>query len=542
MSAGIRPPDSTSSPTGNRTSHRIAVANFDAVEQTRTWLALGPAAANRTMLGALRTALLLAETVVLDRNQVLEGIFFITMKPDLLAWHLGLPPGSPLPLTIGLLNPGAGPVSTSPAGPWHTSDGPVWGVPEDVAEQIELNYLAVADDAVRVSSPLVAITGVYDGLPAGREHSVQSPRISRRWQEADPSFLPHDVWQLRDRTLAVSLIEEGRRAWVDAMKAGRVQVEPWRRAAIDIGGAFERSPMPEPPARKLADAILRLEEPGGQTAPCTASHSWLDDPVAGGPCTLAHATKRSIVVRWFAGEVVPELRPPQLDPALREEFSPTELEVAFRWWNAAYYDAICSRDELRMLTLHNVGVEDDVAEGSAEEPVVRTRARIELDWGLRKERPSRWATLRHRLSTRRRSRGPGDIAVEGEIVEHLVTFSPGQFAQLKHQEVIDAAELWRSPTNRRMFDLALAVRELAGDRTSRSTRLLINLVRVLALSALAVAFAVRDAGMLPVSGLVWVSVWALLAVVAAFPWAELAALLRMSGGQLQSTLRLRDEP
>lgn len=518
-------------------THRIAVSNFDAVEQTRTWLALGPEAANRTLLGALRTALLLAETVVLDRNQVLEGIFFITMKPDLLAWHLGLAPGSPLPLTIGLLNPDEHAEPRQAPGPWPTSRGPVWGVPDHVVEQIERNYHAVADDQVRVSSPLVALTGSYDGRTASSTPSVQSPRIGDRWREdADASILPADVWRLRDRELALSLIEEGRRAWVDAMKTGRVQVEPWRQSAIDLGAALERHGVTSPTAHQLREAILRLEEPSGQTAPCAASHRWLDGTVEVAPCRIAHATKRSVVVRWFDGEHVPELSPPEIDPALRSRLSPLDLEVAFRWWNTAYYDAICERDELRMLSLHNVVPnQDDPAPGE------RTRADIELDWGLRKAPPTRWQTVRHRLSPRRMGQA-SDVAVEGEIVEHLVTFSPGQFAQLINQEVIDPDELWRSPTNRRMFDLALAVRELAGDRTSRSTRLLINLVRVLALSLLAVAFAVRDAGMLPVSGLAWVTTWVVLALVAAFPWGELAALLRMSGGQLQSTLRIREEP
>jgi hypothetical protein len=517
-----------------RAEHRIAVANFDAVEQTRTWLALGAADATRTMLGALRTALLLAETVVVDRNQVLEGIFFVAMGPDRMAWHLGLPPGAPLPLTVGLLAPGAGPSALGSDGPWRTAQGPVWGVPDDVATAIDLNYEAVAADRVRVSSPLVALTGDYDRSSGAGAHSVNAPRPSAAWRASDPEFLPPHVWHQLDRALARDLIEEGRRAWVTAMKTGRVRVEEWRRAPIDIGRALEASRVTDPAAVPLAEAIMRLEEPAGLTGACGVRHRWTDGADAG-PCPLRHVTKRSLVVRWLDGEVVPELSPPSLEAGVHAAPDLAVRVAAFRWWVAAYYDAICARDDLRQLALHNVVPTVDDGTDPAIDPA------IELAWGLRREPTAGWRVALGRLSRRRAGAG-GALGVEGEIVEHLMAFSPGQYAQLQRYEIVDTDRLWTSPSNRAMFDLALAVRDIAGAYTSRATRLVIGLVRATALAALAVVFAFRDAGLLPVSGVVWIVTWVALAIVAAFPWAEVAALFRMSRGELQSTLRLRDQP
>ena len=62
------------------------------MEQAKLWLQFGPVEAGRVLVGVLRTALLFGGTVVVDRNQLLEGIFFISMPPDRLAWHLGLEP------------------------------------------------------------------------------------------------------------------------------------------------------------------------------------------------------------------------------------------------------------------------------------------------------------------------------------------------------------------------------------------------------------------------------------------------------------------
>jgi hypothetical protein len=291
-----------------------------------------------------------------------------------------------------------------------------------------------------------------------------------------------------------------------------------------MGLALERARVSDPRVAPLAEALVRLEERDGVTGACRTVHH-APDRSEGAPCGRHHVSKRSLVVRWLDGEDVPDLVPSQMDDDLRSRFDHDDRVSAFRWWVAAYYDAICDRDDLRLLTLHDVSTEQ-----------------ADLAWGLALTPESRWRSIAHRVS-RRTSPAERDIGVEGEIVDKLIDFTPAQFTQLQHLEVVDTQRLWSSrPDGRAMFDLALAVREIAGDYTSRTRRLVITSLRWLALTSLAVMFALRDEGLVPVSGPTWAFAFILLAVLAAFPYSETAALVQMSPGRMRSTLRLRDRP
>ena len=171
------------------------------------------------------------------------------------------------------------------------------------------------------------------------------------------------------------------------------------------GPALERALPESGRAWELALELLRLQEPGGITTPCVAVHEGLGDP---GPCGRRHVAGRSSLVRWLDGLDVEKLDP-RVMPPLWSGASFAEKEVAFRWWNVAYYDAICERDDLRMLTLHNV-TESETA-GAAD-------ADLEVAWGLRRPLPSRAERIRSRLSPQ--GVGPsGDLGIEGEVVRHL---------------------------------------------------------------------------------------------------------------------------
>ena len=56
----------------------------------------------------IRSALLLSEQIIVDRNQLLDGVVLLALGPDGLRWHLGLPQHAPLPLVVtGSAPPGA---------------------------------------------------------------------------------------------------------------------------------------------------------------------------------------------------------------------------------------------------------------------------------------------------------------------------------------------------------------------------------------------------------------------------------------------------
>lgn len=416
---------------------RITVSNFDAVEQMRTWLALGAQDATSALLGALRTGLLLADTVVIDRNQLLDGVFFVAMTPDRMAWHLGLEPGAALPLVVD-----CEPIPEDDASR-HTAD-----VARSVAE---LQYQHVAGGpSNRVSSAFTALTGSYD-RSTDQCPSVMEYEPGVEWHRSDPVLLSQAQWDRRDLEAIRSLIDRGRRAWVEAMSTGRVRLNEWNSVQPDLAPALKRmhDRLPEP--QPLADALrdLRQRDDHGK---------------------LVVVTQRKLVVRWLDGEDRPELEPSQLDADLAEE-SWTDRQWALRWWNAAYVDAICAKNNLRMLTLRNPASSEVDAEQ-------------EHAWGLREESPSRVALAWQRL---RRSRVPaaGTLHVEGEIVDNMMNISPERFSQLLHTQREARHSLWDKPTNRKMFDLALLVQESVGVATSRSRRMYIQTIRFAALAVIA---------------------------------------------------------
>jgi len=481
---------------------RISVSNFDAVEQSRLWLALGAEQATRKLLGGLRTALLIAETVVVDRNQLLDGIFFLAMGPDRLAWHLGLEPGARLPLIVDCQPPsGPGPRGSSPA-----------------RALAEFQYEMVAGPAeerdARVSSALIALTGTYARGSSDRS-SVLEEAPSAAWQErTDPAFVSQEVWDASsgDPAALRGIIDSQRRAWVDAIAAGRVAAQPWNDRAPDVHSALARSRERIVGDEPLADALLALREQ-------QSDGSW------------APPTRRALVVRWLDGELLdgpagaPRFDPPRL-PERLAALPRSERTWALRWWNAAYYEAIREKNDLRMLTLHGLG-DDDAADD-----------RAAAHWGLSADEVSRLRLAWRRLRGRRRPRS-GNLAVDGEILEHMETAPPAAFASVAQARDAHHNRLLDRPSNRRMFDLALRVRGAVGDAPSRGRQLLIRSLRLGAFTLIAITLALRDAELIGGSGIGVAILWALLAIVGAFPWDEMLTLFSIRSTRMQSTLRLR---
>ncbi|WP_158685489.1 hypothetical protein [Microbacterium halophytorum] len=480
---------------------RISVSNFDAPEQSRLWLALGAEQATRKLLGGLRTALLIAETVVVDRNQLLDGIFFLAMGPDRLAWHLGLEPGARLPLAIDCQPP-------------PDLDAPTAGWARTLAE---FQYEQVAGPAeargARVSSALIALTGSYDRGDTG-PGSVLEELPSPAWRErSDPAFLSQELWDHAsdERSELRDLIDARRREWVEAIAAGRVAAKPWSGRTPDVHAALERAAEHVADDEPLADALLALRErqPDGSWAP---------------------PSRRAPVVRWLDGERIdgtgglPVFDPPHLPDALAA-LPRSDRAWALRWWNSAYYEAIREKDDLRMLTLRGVGVSD--LDGD--------RAR---HWGLAADEVSRIRLAWRRLRGRRRPRS-GNLAVDGEILEHMEVASPSAFASVAQARDSHGNRLLDEPSNRHVFDLALRVRSAVGETPPRRQQVLIRWLRVAAFTLIALTLALRDAEVLVGSGAWFAVLWALLALIGAFPWSEVGSLFSMRSTRMQSTLRLR---
>ena len=526
-------------------SSRISVFNFDPMEQAKLWLQLGPVEAARMLVGVLRTALLFGGSVVVDRNQLLEGIFFISMPPDRLAWHLGLEPGAPLPLEVQLLPAKRGeplPMGGDlPQGPWRRPDGRRgWGVDDSLVAAIEDNHAAVLmdNDPTRVSSPLIALTGGdYEhasDVVRRDSHSSAGGVVEDAWHTADPVVVPQSVWNLRNKEIAVDVRLQGQLAWVDAMRAGRLAVLPGTMGANPLGPELTAELPPNARGNqdvtRLVEALVNLEHPASASpeTQCNAIH--LDETA---PCRRTHVTSRSLVARWLDGVEMEELQPSTRPEALKAEELAVHRSAALAWWTLAYNRAICNRDGLRLLTVHNAlpspsGVLGDAA------------VEAELAWGLRRPKPGSGDRIRTRIRRWMRSSGdePNTLPLAGDIVTRLAAFTPAEYCRLQAFDAVGSEALLRSPGRKSLFDLVVAIDEIAGDTTSRSRRMRSTLLRGGVFGAGGLAVVLYDSGVIALSGPLWSVAAVVAAALLAAPWSDMGALRRMSGSQLQSTLRI----
>ena len=60
---------------------QIQVADFDSVRQASMWRQHGSAEATKRLVAVLRTAILLGDVLTIDRNQLFDGIFFLSLGP-----------------------------------------------------------------------------------------------------------------------------------------------------------------------------------------------------------------------------------------------------------------------------------------------------------------------------------------------------------------------------------------------------------------------------------------------------------------------------
>lgn len=519
-------------------STRISVFNLDPVEQSKLWLQVGPTEARRMLVGVLRVALLFGGTVVVDRNQLLEGIFFIAMPPDRLAWHLGLEPGAPLPIEVQLL---PAPSSTSTAsGPWKLANGEQrWGVDDELVTAIEANHAAIRDDPHRVSSPLIALTGgAYERASdaSQRSHSSSGAKFDEAWHVSDPVVMPQALWSARDIEVAKKVRESGRSAWVNAMRDGRVQVRSSSSLGPNPLGPELDTELP-PNADQLLEvdelvaALINLEYANDadrrRAAPCGVVHSGDTEP-----CQRAHVTTRSLVTRWLDGEHVELLSPPRLPDSLQGDKWAVHRSSALGWWTLAYNRAICNRDDLRLLTIFNALPSPSGIRGNDAEAA-------EFAWGLCRPKESFRGRMRNRLRRQSRSSVANTLPIAGDVVTRLAAFTPAEYSRLQAFDAVGSRELLRKPGRRSLFDLVVAIDEIAGDTTSRSRRMRSTMLRAALVTMGGLAVVLYDNGVIALDGPEWAVIAFFAAALLAAPWSDLGSLRRMSGSQLQSTLRFK---
>lgn len=460
---------------------RIVVTTFDAVEQAELWLELGADEATDVLLGALRTAVLLGGEIVLDRNQVLDGVFFLANGPDRLAAELGLPAGARLPMIMTL--------DHSPSEPWETPVPRLLGTgrgrvdPRRSHVSIDGQLAHVRSERfLTASSAVAAITGGLEG------QSWLYPAPTSAWTSGVPlTPFGHDVGR-GDFERGRRLVAAAQEAWATAIREGRLAVDLWggamdmERARSRILAGLEGSG--HPPLAPLADHVLSLRTSVRKDA-IAAIDAWRADN---------------------AGARIDE----------------EECRLALSLWTRMYYLAIAAKEEALLLTLNVAGRRAD-------------QIRLE-QYGLDLPVRSWWRRLwdRHTAgpcSDRRR--------VDGEILDHMRTIEPQRFARLRRQTRSRVSTMLRDCDRMAMYDLALACRDAAGEapdyRAARRSAFWRAVVMVVVAAVLLLPDIVPD---LPVAIRVAL---VLLSLVVSLPWDTLREERSLHRSQMTAVLNVSED-
>lgn len=460
-------------------AREIMLANLDSTEQLRLRLDTGSAeVSERVLLSAFRTALLLADVIVIDRNQLLDGPFFTRMTPDRLAWHLGLEPGATLPLVVSCEPP----PGRAPSGAGAGADEAPGA--EELADVVDHQLQRVGDRAPAMSSALLA-EGAVDLDADGRA----TPNVL----SIGSTYLGADT-----RREATERVQRSRAAWGEAMRAGRVRLTLW-------GQGLE----PE-----MGEALAwrgRRTEPGGLTDLLQGLR------LAEGPDRVP--TIRTQVVAWLNGTAdVPGLARDDQAAAARDRSDFAVRLDALRWWNRAYYDAICRRDARQLLSFDPDDAVRSVrgrrAEAAAAGP--RSVARRTPDRNLREH----------------------EIELGGDALRAMAAMSPGTYQELRleHRGFGDVAT---TTDRRQVAELAWRIRTRSPGDAARTREVRRAALKAVVLACLAVAVALQEAHVLVPRGTVLTVVWWFLFVATIAPWNALVTWVDLHPWRLRSTLRVR---
>lgn len=550
-------------PDADRPLTAVTVEQLDSIEQARLWHELGPVEATRTLVGAIRAALLIDDVVEVDRNELFDGVFFLMTPPDRLRWHLGLEPGARLPIRVAILDAPTTaldataldvrvPVVADAA--WRTAETLAWGIEGAAVAQVVANVLALSAPGF-VSSAHLGLTGTYRTEAAVTcDDTVLLGRTSAAWQQdADTVVVPGRVWAAHDHVVAHRVVEEGRLAWARAVIDGQLALGRRAHVDLELSAGFDRWQPTDPTTAALAQELARLEvapSDASRLSPCTRRHSW--DVEADGTsrvCGRRHVLRRSEIVRRL--DALADA-PDAADLPLLSKADPATRQLAFRWWNQVYRDALLAGTAASS----TVGV----VPGTSANPD------HEVAWRLREPSPGRWTTawarirgawavLRARLQdgwiARRgrslRSEPHGDPArsrkagalgarrvVEGEVIAVVLNATPYDYARLHSstRHLRTGARGRRRQTE--LAALALEIRDQGRPMQSIAKRRRSQAWRMFLAFAIFVPVTVLE----QVGDVVGIA--AVIAIVLSAPWGPVIEALSLTRGRLQATLRVRE--
>ncbi|MDT3767191.1 hypothetical protein QS713_03805 [Gleimia hominis] len=457
------PPQSSSTPS-------VVVYDFDSVRQASLWRSLGAAEATAQLNAALRTAVLLGDHISLDRNQLFDGIFFLTQGPEGIAFELGLGPNDRIPITVNC--------QPAPGG----------------AGAVDLGFQL---EKVRSAEFRAASSAIMATTRAHQPHDWQwAPRGPNWYPGAGLAFPANglngqDQHEGLDRFEVVALLERAQDKWVQAILDGRVRVALWKSGGLDMASA-------------LGDAQADLEARG--EVPLLARYLF-DNP--------------GLTARKSVTALVTTLLP-------KLGLSETHGRAGMEMWSRAYYRAIAQRGSSTYLTFYDqeesLGADLDLARA----------------YGLVLPVRSRFERLRDRTFTPARA---SKLRVEGEILDHMRVIAPPLFAQLHEVTREQAQALFLEGQSGAMFSIALAARELVGQKQSHQRKKRVTLLRMAIMTTIVlfVAFLGLYTDSVNLSAVTRGTLLVLAAVlgaVSSMPWDDIAQMWQLRKSSMTATLSM----
>lgn len=414
---------------------RILATNFDSLNQADLWLSHGAEVASEIMMAMLRTSLLLGIQLTIDRNQLLDGVFFLSLGPDGIARELGLAPTAVLPIIMT-----GSPETPLDGDPMNVrrllGRGPVDNKPPLLSFSQQLKDVR-RPRFLRVSSASAALMGALEATP------WLLPKPGPHWYPGCGFVDP--LHPLRgDEASTHQVIRDAQEQWVAAAKHGRIAVDIWSNLVA------------------MDDALNRQE--------CLLREACGDDLE---PAPLAlHVLHLPGSVRTDTVAAIQQWRKQQ------PETTEGEMRLALRLWSRAYYQAIAWGNGHMLASFNYEGSEipEEARIGDTDNGLVRR-------YGLNLLRRSALKKWRDRRSFARRAHRA--IRIDGEILDHLRLIDPGTYQQLRRTsgEVVDSVINRHDPAS--MYDLALACRGAVAKTPSHRRMRRATTTRIMALTLLA---------------------------------------------------------
>ena len=540
----------------NWTASTVSISDFDSLEQAMAWRRFGPEAAIHRFIMKLRMALLSADYVYVDRNQLLDGICFLSLGPDGIAEALGIPRFQDLPLVVGCEAP------TPPAGGFARP-----GDAQERTQWIALQRSRVESETF-VSAAYAALNASGDTeASAASARRAQLCTLLADLEECDSEDIgsyPAYVRLPRRRREAEVLVATGRDQWQSAMESLRVHLISWPQTpSVEEVEFWERH-----------GRIEDLEDPEARSIALTL-RAWLPEWIRSNGGHVARPARRGDVVallaHWMNNAAPQDLEVPG-GQVYRGSLTAPHARCALRWFSLLYEDA-ATQKRLALLDAPSSRMSFTIIATDSGDDDPETRA--QRQWGMCVRPLSRGQMWRARLLDNARltlanlgvalskqalrevgaARG---LSVNGEITEAMATLTPEQYQRvLIHpmtkrardaQKELTAAS-GASPaqeirakrlTRNSWRSLALFIREFAIEPLEWRKRVMGGGLRCLAVTALAFILTAHDSGWFGPDSF-WMNVmWTGIAFLASFPYSDIHELLELRPSRMMSEIRLAE--